>query len=188
MNNKIKIVVLKHLMEDKDINLHALYDICNNQEFNYEFGRGTHWLGETGLDYKYTNKSHIAQGWHNKEIEKLTSIIRQFTEEHDFCSDDKQLYNHLLINQYLPKQKLNMHKDNEPELIGPIASLTLGASSVFSYGTTKAIRKSDKKTLGHGDIMIGTRGFFNTYFHSVAAPIVTEQYPVRYNFTWRTIK
>ena len=24
----------------------ALYDICNNLEFNYEFGRGTHWLGE----------------------------------------------------------------------------------------------------------------------------------------------
>ena len=126
-------------MEDKDINLAALYDICNNLEFNYEFGRGTHWLGETGLDYKYTNKSHIAQGWHNKEIEKLTSIIRQFTEELDFCSDDNQLYNHLLINQYLPKQKLNMHKDNEPELIGPIASLTLGASSrkPFSpYGST----------------------------------------------------
>ena len=57
----------------------ALYDICNNLEFNYEFGRGTHWLGEEGLDYRYTNKSHIAQGWHNELIVELTNLMRLLT-------------------------------------------------------------------------------------------------------------
>ena len=98
------------------------------------------------------------------------------------------LYNHLLINQYKPKQKLNMHRDNEPALTGPIASFTLGAPSRFTYGLDKSIREGEKIMLGHGDIMIGNRNFFNNYYHSVAAPQVSEEHPVRYNFTWRTLQ
>lgn len=166
----------------------ALYDICNNLEFNYEFGRGTHWLGEEGLDYRYTNKSHIAQGWHNDLIVELTNLMRLLTIENGCNPLKMPLYNHLLINQYKPKQKLNMHRDNEPALIGPIASFTLGAPSRFTYGLDKSIREGEKIMLGHGDIMIGNRNFFNNYYHSVAAPQVSEEHPVRYNFTWRTLQ
>ena len=81
-----------------------------------------------------------------------------------------------------------MHRDNEPILTGPLASFTLGASSRFTYGLTKSIREGTKIELGEGDVLIGNREFFDNYYHSVASPKVTEQYPVRYNFTWRTLK
>jgi alkylated DNA repair dioxygenase AlkB len=165
-----------------------LQKICNALDFNYEFGRGTCWLGEEGLDYRYTNKSHIAQGWHDELIVGLTASIRQLSEDLGFTDSREPLYNHLLINQYLPKQKLNMHRDNEPTLTGPLASFTLGAPSRFTYGLTKSIREGAQIELGDGDVLIGNREFFDNYYHSVAAPKVTEEHPVRYNFTWRTLK
>lgn len=179
----------KQLNEKLDI----LYDICDSLEYTYEFGRGTHWLGEQGLDYQYTNTSHIAQGWHSEEIKKITEIVRFLTTWWGFNLNKVPIYNHLLINQYKPKQKLNMHKDNEPQLTGPIASLTLGASSFFNYGATKLIRDGEKKMLDHGDLMIGNREFFDNYYHSVSpikfyGPRNRNRYPVRYNLTWRTIR
>ena len=170
-----------------DVHL-ALHKICQNLEFTHEFGRGTCWLGDEGLDYRYTNKSHIAQGWRDELIVKLTSSMRQLSNELGFTDSQEPLYNHLLINQYLPKQKLNMHRDNEPILTGPLASFTLGASSRFTFGLTKSINEGTKIELGEGDILIGNREFFDNYYHSVAAPKVTEEQPVRYNFTWRTLK
>ena len=165
-----------------------LYNLCDSLEFSYEFGRGTHWLGEDDLDYKYANKSHIAQGWNSDSIKDLTESMRQLSIKYGFASPGDDLYNHLLINQYLPKQKLSMHRDDEPELTGPIASLTLGASSVFTYGVTRKIGDGKKMTLGHGDLMFGSREFFNNYYHSVAPIKKADQYPVRYNLTWRTIR
>tara|TARA_Y100000401_G_C8316429_1_gene222739 strand:- start:467 stop:1072 length:606 start_codon:yes stop_codon:yes gene_type:complete len=168
--------------------MEKLHKICGTLDFNYEFGRGTCWLGDEGLDYRYTNKSHVAQGWKDDLIVRLTDAIRQLSDELGFTDSQESMYNHLLINQYLPKQKLNMHRDNEPILIGPLASFTLGAPSRFTYGLTKSIREGTKIELGEGDVLIGNREFFDNYYHSVASPKVTEQYPVRYNFTWRTLK
>ena len=174
-----------------------LYKLCDRLEFSYEFGRGTHWLGEEGLNYKYANKNHIAQGWHSYSIEDLTESMRLLSIEYGFASPGDDLYNHLLINQYLPKQRLNMHRDDEPQLTGPIASLSLGASSVFTYGVTRSVGAGKKVTLKHGDLMLGSREFFNEYYHSVAPikysdklqyPTRQPLYPVRYNLTWRTIR
>ena len=166
----------------------SLHTICNGLDFEYEFGRGTCWLGDEGLDYRYTNKSHVAQGWKDDSIVYLTAAMRQLSNELGFTDLQDSLYNHLLINQYLPKQKLNMHRDNEPILTGPLASFSLGAPSRFTYGLTKSIREGEKIMLGEGDILIGNREFFDNYYHSVAAPKVTDKHPVRYNFTCRTLK
>ena len=135
--------------------------------FTQEFGRGTAWLGERGLDYKYFGRSHIATGY-TPRVELLTKWLNELTGED---------YNHVLVNQYKPGQKLNKHKDDEKELKGSIASLSLGAPAVFDY-------TADKITLHHGELIIGNREFFNQLAHGVSTPLENS---TRYNITWRTI-
>ena len=162
-------------------------DQCNKLDYKYEFGRGTCWLGEEGLDYKYTNKSHIAQGWKNRIFYDLTETIRSVAKTAGFGEEKEPLFNHLLVNQYTNKQKLAMHKDNETDLIGPIASLSLGATTKFNYGLSKSMKEAESISLINGHILIGNREFFDNYYHSVSAPNISTYTPVRYNLTWRTI-
>ena len=162
--------------------------LCDDLEYEYEFGRGTCWLGDEGLDYRYTNKSHIAQGWGNKLFEELTDSMRRVAKNAGFVEETEPLFNHLLVNQYTGKQKLAMHKDNEPDLTGPIASLSLGATTSFNFGLAKSMKQAESISLSNGHILIGNRKFFNNYFHSVSSPKITPQMPVRYNLTWRTVK
>lgn len=135
--------------------------------FTQEFGRGTAWLGERGLNYIYSGRSHIATGYTPK-VELLTNWLNKTTGES---------FNHVLINQYKPGQKLNKHKDDEKELKGSIASLSLGAPAVFDY-------TADKITLYNGELIIGNREFFNQLAHGVSTPLENK---TRYNITWRTI-
>ena len=169
--------------------LPTLFRFLDALPYTYEFGRGTYWLGEEGLDYRYTNRSHVAQGWQDYRITHLTEIMRELTNQFKLGTwENGELYNHLLINQYLPNQKLNMHRDNEPTISGPLASFTVGASARFTYGLTKSIREGTHISLGEGDILIGNQDFFDNYYHSVAKPQITDESAVRYNLTWRTVK
>ena len=146
---------------------HLLAEI-QQLDFVQEFGRGTAWLGDTGLDYYYSGRSHIATGY-TPRIEILTKCLNKLTGEN---------YNHVLVNQYKPGQKLNKHKDDEKELKGSISSLSLGAPAVFDYTV-------DKVTLHDRDLIIGNRIFFNRFAHGVSAPLENR---TRYNITWRTIQ
>lgn len=137
--------------------------------FIQEFGRGTAWLGERGLDYRYAGRSHIAQG--------VTPIISVFSAYLNQLVDEE--YNHILVNQYKPGQSLNKHKDDEKELKGSIASLSLGAPAFFDY-------TADKVKLLNGDLLVGNRQFFNELPHGVSQPLGTPARD-RYNITWRTI-
>ena len=87
-----------------------------------------------------------------------------------------------------------MHKDDEPELIGPIASLSIGATAPFYYGDQSV-------EVSQGDFLIGNRNFFTKLKHGVGSPTPARVescgydeetsgpiYPyTRYNLTWRTI-
>jgi len=170
-----------NLMED-------LINQCDKLEYKYEFGRGTCWLGDRDLDYRYANRSHVSQGWQNSVFIDLTERMRILVRNAGFGEEENEpLFNHLLVNQYTSKQKLAMHKDNEPDLIGPIASLSLGAETKFKYGLSKSMKEAESISLINGHILIGNRGFFNNYYHSVSAPSISTYTPVRYNLTWRTI-
>ena len=48
--------------------------------FTQEFGRGTAWLGERGLNYIYSGRSHIATGYTPK-VELLTKWLNKTTGE-----------------------------------------------------------------------------------------------------------
>ena len=144
--------------------------------FIFEFGRNTAWLGVPELNYPYANKDHLATGW-----TKYTQILTEAMNKKLGTS-----FNHLLVNQYMPNQKLAMHKDNEPELQGSILSLSLGDTATFKFSTGRG-RTSFKSAidLKDGDFIIGNRSFFNQFYHEVSVPHNAQ---VRYNLTWRTIE
>ena len=164
-------------------------------EFVTEFNRGTAWLGEPGLNYRYTGRDHIAKDLSAFEmLSNLTDLARRNAIEMGFNPKELPLFNHLLINRYIGSQKLAMHKDDEPELIGPIASLSIGASAPFYYGDQSV-------EVSQGDFLIGNRNFFTKLKHGVGSPTPARVescgydeetsgpiYPyARYNLTWRTI-
>ena len=165
--------------EDFSSLLGELYKEINQLDYIKEFGREVAWCGEPDINYIYTGKNHKCSGW-NRYIWLLTTVIREFFQYPNV--DD--IFNHCLINKYDATMYLNSHKDNEPELTGAIASLTLGDSAWFRYGLTNNIPKQTNLQLNNGDIMIGNRKFFETYYHSVSQPINGK---TRFNLTWRTI-
>ena len=123
----------------------TLQNLLATFPYKFEFGRGTCWLGDKGLNYIYAGRDHI--------------------------------FNHLLINQYQRGQKLNPHRDNEPELLGPIASISFGDSAIFTYGKKQI-------TLHDGDLLLSSRAFNNSTNHGAKPPINSG---TRYNLTFRTI-
>ena len=164
-------------------------------EFVTEFGRDTAWLGEPGLNYRYTGRDHIAKDLADFDmLSDFTDLARRNAIEMGFNPEKLPLFNHLLINRYIGPQKLAMHKDDEPELIGPIASLSIGATAPFYYGN-KSVE------VRQGDFLIGNRNFFTKLKHGVGSPtpvrVASCGYdeevsgPIyanaRYNLTWRTI-
>ena len=136
-----------------------------------EFGRNTSWLGEPGLNYIYANRNHRATGW-----TKRTRILTDYLIDNIYLEWQPAL-NHLLVNQYLAGQSLAPHRDDEPDLVGPIVSLSLGDTATFDY-------TEGKIDLEDGDILVGSRKFFDTVTHSVSQPHNDQ---VRYNLTWRTV-
>ena len=158
-----------HLKDTSETYLPRLADL----DYITEFGRNTHWLGEEGLNYPYAGKPHIARNW--GIYLPLTNWLNKI-----FHTE----FNHLLINQYLPDQSLTWHKDDEPELTGPIASLSLGDSAFFYYSKFLDC-VPDKLELKEYTLLVGDRDFWNTYYHRVSKPLNKG---IRYNLTWRTIK
>ena len=143
--------------------------------YKLEFGRGTYWLGDEGLNYIYAGHDHITTGWQPEVLQLRDELLQEIA----YSNYDRigQFFNHILINRYLPGQKLNPHRDNEPELRGPIASISFGDSAIFTYGN-KHIALHD------GDLLFSSRAFNNSTTHSARPPINAG---TRYNLTFRTI-
>ena len=153
-----------------------------------EFGRLVTFQGNKDIDYIYTNVHHKATGW-TKRVKEVSTAIRYFLQIKDtYCSlkRNELYFNHCLINQYKSNMSLNIHKYNEPDLRGAIASLTLGDSANFIYGKNypNNVDRYNSLQLNHGDVMIGNRKFFNEYYHSATKPINGK---TRFNLTWRTV-
>ena len=148
----------------------------------YEFGRDVSWVGNKDLNYRYSHKDHTTCGW------GATPILQRFSEEKVRAllqSPDRGRYlNHVLVNRYGPQHSINKHKDDEPELAGPLASLSLGASAEFTFSRAYNGSKTHHITLEDGDLMIGSRKFFDNYYHAVSKP--NGDY--RLNLTWRTVR
>lgn len=139
--------------------------------------RLTCWMGDAGLDYRYSNHTMTPVAWSPLLLELKQRI--QAASAHTF--------NSVLINYYRNGQDSNgWHADDEPELgQNPvIASLSLGAPRDFQlrHKTNKHLKHSI--SLQHGSLLI-MKGTTQTHWqHQIPKRANAEG---RINLTYRNI-
>lgn len=105
------------------------------------------WFGDPGICYRYSGIDHIARGW----PQELDAVRERICRE---CSAD---FNFVLLNRYRDgADSMGWHRDDEPALSGPVASLSLGASRRLRV---RVAGRSDSLPLdlGHGALLIHER-------------------------------
>lgn len=165
----------------------GLLDELDNLLFNYgrfEFGRQTAWFGTEGLNYHYAGKDHIATT-PPQVIQDLADIARELVNKLGVAPLENR-YNHILLNGYYKDQKLNYHRDDEPELLGSIFSMSFGRSGHFNFYNPDDPENTHRTlVLDHGACLLGNRAFFKRYLHSADSPL--DPSAPRFNLTFRTI-
>lgn len=80
------------------------------------------WFGDPGQRYRYSGTDHHAAGW----PEALVPL-------RDWCRSQYAMdYNFVLLNRYRDGQdSMGWHADDEPELLGDVCSVSLGATRRF---------------------------------------------------------
>lgn len=102
------------------------------------------WCGEAGGSYRYAGRDHHASGW----LPAL-SPIRERIESRLGCSFD-----FALLNRYRNgAEYMGWHTDDEPEMAGPVASLSLGAPRCFLLRRTRGA-PSSRLLLEHGSLLV----------------------------------
>jgi alkylated DNA repair dioxygenase AlkB len=77
------------------------------------------WYGDPGVCYRYSGVEHVAGGWPSQLCSVRDLLRREWSAG----------FNFVLINRYRDgSDSMGWHRDDEPELAGPIASLSLGAT------------------------------------------------------------
>lgn len=142
------------------------------------------WYGSKS--YEYSGHTHEPQKV-PPYLDAHKTIIQEILEERDVY----QTFNSLLVNKYRDERdSVAWHADDEPELRGYIASVSLGAPRTFSIKPKKSsplfgrISKLDLR-LEHGDLLIMNEEFQEHWLHCVRKE--RDSRGVRYNLTYRTI-
>lgn len=136
------------------------------------------WYGDSGAAYQYSGTRYLPKVW----VPELLAIKEQVER---VCG---QRFNSCLANWYRDgKDGMGWHADNEPEL-GPepvIASVSLGATRVFSLRHVHGSYATLKQKLNDGDLLV-MRGKLQQYWqHSV--PKTRKSVDGRINLTFRLI-
>lgn len=153
------------------------------QEYITLFGK-THkvprlscWMGDTGLDYRYSNMTMHPVAW----TDTVLSIKQQLE------GTTRLSFNSVLINYYRHGGDSNgWHSDDEPELGSDpvIASLSLGGARDFKlrHKTKKGLQYS--LSLAHGSLLLMQGNTQRDWQHHVPKRAIAEP---RINLTFRTI-
>ena len=137
------------------------------------------WYGNTGINYRYSGLDHAAIPW-TQELMPIKNAIEKKLN-HGF--------NSVLANLYRDgKDSMGWHADDELELgSNPlIASLSLGASRVFSLRSQKKPRASMKIPLEHGSLLV-MHGATQHYWQHAILKTVKCLEP-RINLTFRFVQ
>ncbi len=136
------------------------------------------WMGDSGLDYGYSNKTMKPVQW-SSEVLLIKSQLEATT---------KKSFNSVLINYYRDGHDSNgWHADDEPELgTNPvIASVSLGAARDFHLRHNHDKQLKYSIALEHGSLLI-MQGTTQRYWkHHIPKRAQAEG---RINLTFRTIK
>lgn len=139
--------------------------------------RLTSWIGESWMDYSYSNHTMKAQAW-----SPLLLAIKQKIE--DATGDS---FNSVLLNYYRDGKDSNgWHSDDEPELGHEpvIASLSLGAPRDFHLRHKRDKSISHKMSLGQGSLLMMRGRTQACWQHHIPKRAKTG---ARINLTFRTI-
>jgi len=134
------------------------------------------WMGDLGLDYRYSNMTMVPRPWSATLMGVKTRV-----EEH--CG---VVFNSVLINYYRDGQDSNgWHSDDEPELKKDpvIASLSLGAVRDFHLRHKKNRQKATI-ALEHGSLLMMSGATQRCWQHHVPKRAISDG---RINLTFRTI-
>lgn len=115
-----------HWIEDPDTLLHSLQQHTQwHSEYLTLFGkrikvpRQVAWQGDAGCSYRYSGVDHVASGW-----SPVLSALRDQLSSHY-----QQPFNFVLLNHYRSgADYMGWHADDEPELVGDVCSVSLGAT------------------------------------------------------------
>ena len=130
------------------------------------------WVGDAGLNYRYTGTDHMAEGWPT-----ALSALRDRVQ-----AVAAQEFNFLLLNRYANGQQyMGWHRDDEAGCAGNIASLSLGASRRFRY-ESEINGKSEQIDLEHGSLLL----FDGRRRHCLAKTVRPVE--ERINLTFRLLK
>lgn len=89
-----------------------------------EVPRRVAWVGDPGLDYRYTGRSHPGTGWPSW-LAPVRDRIRQAVD---------LPFNHVILNHYRDgRDHMGWHRDDEQGVAGPVAILSLGATRRLRY-------------------------------------------------------
>lgn len=109
---------------------HCVADLCWHRETFTIFGRVVEvprrvaWVGDPGLDYRYTGRSHPGTGW-PAWLVPTRDRIRQVVD---------MPFNHVILNRYRDgHDHMGWHRDDEKGVTGPVAILSLGAPRTLRY-------------------------------------------------------
>ena len=101
------------------------------------------WYGAAGLSYRYSGIAHSTAGW-PKHLAELNGLVKQLTGAN---------YNFVLLNRYRDgSDSMGWHADDEPELLGDVCSVSLGAARRFLIEPRHSERRT--LTLYHGDLVM----------------------------------
>ena len=134
-----------------------------------------------GLNYRYSGTDNIGEDMnkHPILIEVKNKIEKLF--------DDKYQFNYILGNKYEDgTENIGMHSDDERDLLGPIASISIGSERNFDFKHKydKTIKK--RLNLKNGSLVIMNNPTQKFYKHGV--PIQKKIKDCRINLTYRVVK
>lgn len=130
------------------------------------------WFGDAGLNYRYSGQPHIAQGW--------PPLLRSLRNE--LCSKLTLEVNFVLANRYRSgADYMGWHKDDEPQLAGPVVSVSFGSTRRFRLEDPES-RTTHAYELSSGSVLMHPRHWRHT-LPKTAKPI-TE----RFNLSFRQVQ
>lgn len=135
------------------------------------------WVGESWMDYSYSNHTMKAQVWSTSLL-----VIKQKIEE-----ATGETFNSVLINYYRDGKDSNgWHSDDEPELgVHPvIASLSLGAPRDFHLRHKSDKSLKHKMALENGSLLLMRGSTQECWQHHIPKRARADG---RINLTFRTI-
>jgi alkylated DNA repair dioxygenase AlkB len=136
------------------------------------------WYADSGLRYRYSDNLIPTNAWPDW-MQSARAQVESATGH---------AYNSVLLTCYRDgNDSVDWHADDEKEL-GPepwIASLSVGASRLFSYRLNTDHRQQHGLRLEHGDLILMKPGFQQRWQHQIPEePQVTE---TRINLTFRKV-